>query len=108
MHGVKLDIQPLRERALADIKSKVARDNVVGEVFSWITAKYVLHPLFQPWDQPQGAHAFAQSKGAVGDGMRYPGCKLQRPKNAFARETKHPAYLRRKLPPLWRRIKAWV
>ena len=69
MPGVKLDIQPLRERALADIKSKVARDNVVGEVFSWITAKYVLHPLSQPWDQPQGAHASTQSKGAVGDGM---------------------------------------
>jgi hypothetical protein len=41
MHVFKLDIQPLRESALADIKSKVAGDNVVGEVFSWMTAGYV-------------------------------------------------------------------
>jgi len=33
-----LGIQPLYDKAFADIKSKVALDNVVGEVFSWVTA----------------------------------------------------------------------
>ena len=39
---IKLGIEPLRDRALADIKNKVSQDNVVDEVFSWITAKWVL------------------------------------------------------------------
>ena len=34
----KLEIKPLCENALADIKSKVSQSNVVDEVFSWITA----------------------------------------------------------------------
>ena len=34
----KLDIQPLRERAFADIKSKLSSDNILDEVFSWVTA----------------------------------------------------------------------
>ena len=39
---IKLEIQPLRDSALADIKSKVTLDNVVDEVFSWVTAEWVL------------------------------------------------------------------
>jgi len=35
-----LGIQPLCERALADIKSKVSADNVVDEVFSLVTANH--------------------------------------------------------------------
>ena len=34
----QLGIRILREKAFADIKSKVTRDNVVGELFSWVTA----------------------------------------------------------------------
>jgi len=33
-----LGIQPLYDSAFADIKSKVSVDNVVDEVFSWVTA----------------------------------------------------------------------
>ena len=44
---IKLGIQPLWKSALADIKSKVSLDNVVDEVFSWVTSGCV--PLyFQP------------------------------------------------------------
>ena len=38
-HQIKLEISLLRERALADIKSKVTADNVVGEAFSWVAAE---------------------------------------------------------------------
>jgi len=34
-----LGIKPLCDRAFADIKNKVSQDNVVDEVFSWVTAK---------------------------------------------------------------------
>jgi hypothetical protein len=37
----KLGIQPLCDSAFADIKSKVSLDNVVDEVFSWVTARWV-------------------------------------------------------------------
>ena len=37
-HQSKLGIQPLCDRAFADIESKVSSDNVVDEVFSWVTA----------------------------------------------------------------------
>jgi len=33
-----LGIEPLRDRAFADVKNKVSEDNVVDEVFSWVTA----------------------------------------------------------------------
>ena len=36
---LKLGIQPLCDRAFADIKSKLSSDNVVEEVFSWFTAR---------------------------------------------------------------------
>ena len=36
---LKLGIQPLCDSAFANIKSKVSPDNVVGEVFSWVTAR---------------------------------------------------------------------
>ena len=42
-HPSKLEIQPLRDTAFADIKAKVSQNNVVDEAFSWITAEYVLH-----------------------------------------------------------------
>jgi hypothetical protein len=35
---MELEIQPLCDSAFADIKSKVTEGNVVGEVFSWVTA----------------------------------------------------------------------
>ena len=38
MHRFKLEIEPLCDTALADIKSKVTLDNVVDEIFSWVTA----------------------------------------------------------------------
>jgi len=38
IHQTKLGIQPLCDRAFADIKSKVSLDNVVDEAFSWATA----------------------------------------------------------------------
>lgn len=43
MHSIlirrfKLEIKPLCDTALADIKSKVTLTNVVDEVFSWVTA----------------------------------------------------------------------
>jgi hypothetical protein len=38
----KLGIQPLCESAFGDIKSKVSADNVVDEVFSLVTARWVL------------------------------------------------------------------
>jgi hypothetical protein len=34
----KIEIQPLCDSAFADLKSKVSQDNVVNEVFSWVTA----------------------------------------------------------------------
>ena len=34
----KLEIQPLYHKAFGDIKGKVSQDNVVDEVFSWVTA----------------------------------------------------------------------
>jgi hypothetical protein len=37
-HNIKLGIQPLCDSAFADIKSKVTLNNVVDEVFSWVTA----------------------------------------------------------------------
>lgn len=37
-HRTELEIQPLCDSAFADIKSKVSQSNVVGEVFSWVTA----------------------------------------------------------------------
>ena len=39
MCRIELEIQPLRDSAFADIKSKVSLDNVVDEVFSWVTAR---------------------------------------------------------------------
>jgi len=39
MRETKLGIQPLCDSAFADIKSKVSLDNVVDELFSWVTAK---------------------------------------------------------------------
>jgi hypothetical protein len=38
-HKFKLEIQPLCDTAFADIKSKVTLNNVVDEVFSWVTAR---------------------------------------------------------------------
>ena len=38
---MKLELQPLCDRALADIRGKITLDNVVNEVFSWVTAGYV-------------------------------------------------------------------
>ena len=38
MHRVKLEIQPLCDKAFADIKSKVSSNNIVDEVFLWVTA----------------------------------------------------------------------
>jgi len=35
----QLGIHPLRDNAFADIKGKVSSDNVVHEVFSWVTAR---------------------------------------------------------------------
>jgi len=40
-HQTKLKIQSLCDSAFADIKSKVSLDNVVQEVFSWVTAEWV-------------------------------------------------------------------
>lgn len=37
--SIELGMQPLRDRALADIKSKVSSKNVVSEVFSQVTAE---------------------------------------------------------------------
>ena len=37
----KLEMQTLCDSAFADIKSKVASDNVMDEVFSWATARWV-------------------------------------------------------------------
>ena len=37
-HKIKLEIQTLCDSAFADIKNKVTEGNVVGEVFSWVTA----------------------------------------------------------------------
>ena len=42
----KLGIRPLSKEAFEDIKSKVNFDNVVEEVFSPFTARYV--PRFSP------------------------------------------------------------
>ena len=39
MCETKLGIQPLCDSAFVDIKSKVSQDNVVDEVFSWVTAR---------------------------------------------------------------------
>jgi len=36
---LKLEIQPLCDRAFADIKSKISVDNVVGEALSSFTAR---------------------------------------------------------------------
>ena len=36
---IKLEINPLRESAFADIKSKMSLDNIVEEVLSWATAR---------------------------------------------------------------------
>ena len=36
--SIQLEIQPLSEKALADIESKVTSNNVVSEVFSRVTA----------------------------------------------------------------------
>ena len=36
---IKLEIRPLYNSAFADIKGKVSKQNVVDEVFSWVTAK---------------------------------------------------------------------
>lgn len=41
IHRTKLELEPLREIAFVDIKSKVTLDNVVDEVFSWVTAGWV-------------------------------------------------------------------
>ena len=41
---MKLGIQPLCNSALADIRGKVTSDNVVEEIFSYITARYA--PVF--------------------------------------------------------------
>ena len=38
MYETKLDIQPLRNSAFADIHSKLSSDNILDEVFSWVTA----------------------------------------------------------------------
>ena len=38
-HQIKLGIYTLRDHAFADIKNKVSLDNVVDEVFSWVTAR---------------------------------------------------------------------
>ena len=40
--SIKLGIQPLCNSAFADIKSKVSAANVLDEVFSWVTARWVL------------------------------------------------------------------
>ena len=59
-HRSKLGIEPLCDSAFADIKNKVSLDNVVDEVFSWITAGWAL--LFSPtvdWRSP--ANVFVQS-----------------------------------------------
>ena len=59
---MKLEIQPLRARALADIRSKVTSENVVSEVFSWVTAGYVvISPDFEgSWYKLM--HSFSQSE----------------------------------------------
>ena len=45
-YKIKLDIQPLCDKAFADIKNKVSLNNVVEEVFSWVTAGWVqMHHL---------------------------------------------------------------
>ena len=36
---LKLGIQSLCDMAFADVKSKLSSDNVMGEVFSWFTAR---------------------------------------------------------------------
>ena len=38
---MKLGMQPLSNSAFADIKGKVTSDNVMNEVFSWVTARWV-------------------------------------------------------------------
>ena len=38
-HQVKLEIDPLRDSAFTDIKTKVTVDNVVSEVFSWVPSR---------------------------------------------------------------------
>lgn len=38
-YQLKLEIDPLRDSAFADIKTKVTVDNVVSEVFSWVPSR---------------------------------------------------------------------
>ena len=108
---MKLGIQPLREKALEDIKKKVTLKTVVGEVFSWITAGYVSRLFFldlQLLCQTVRAYAFLQSKGDLGDGMRSPNFEFQSPENDWPRETQHQTNLRGIFPPLCRCIETWV
>ena len=88
----KLGIQSLCDKAPEDIKSKLTSENVVGEVFSWVTAGWV--PWFlQLWEVPVRANIFVQSKSDHGDAMRPPYFGLQRPNNSCAREREHQAHI---------------
>ena len=54
----KLGIQPLREKAFEDIKKNVNANNVVGEVFSWVTAGWVPCVLLGVVGQPTRTDVF--------------------------------------------------
>ena len=67
-HRTKLGIQPLCDSAFADIKSKVSSENVVDEVFSWVTAWWVSSCSSTP-GQSLRADASVQSGKAERDGV---------------------------------------
>ena len=64
-YETKLDIRPLCDSAFADIKTKVSLDNIVDEVFSWVTAGWV--PMRYP--QWPGPKVFIQPREDYGDAV---------------------------------------
>lgn len=61
-HKLKLGIQPLCDSAFADIKSKVSANNVVGEMFSRVTARCETYDQMVELQDQHPTCSFSQEK----------------------------------------------
>ena len=85
---IKLEIDSLRRHALADIKSKVSLNNIVEEVFSWVTAGQVITRVPHP-RRKHYADVIYQSVGDHGVAVRASRVEFQGPKHDRTDEKEH-------------------
>ena len=86
----QLGIQPLCDKALADIEGKMTSDNTVSAVFSQFAAGWV----HKSSSQLPRANLFVQSQGGHGDAVQSSDFELQGAENDCSCEGEHQTYPR--------------